>query len=122
VEHLWCGSTLTTHEKYQEGSFSVKSNSIDVGCGETGITSVEYNAPTGAKIIQANACWIDQANIQSSNAVVEQRTETKAKASGIIGALVQGDRILNFSNNNKVLYWSPTQGPVLRTSSSRRST
>jgi hypothetical protein len=34
----------------------------------------------------------------------------------------QGDRILNFSNNNKVLYWSPTQGPVLRAPSSRRST
>jgi hypothetical protein len=34
----------------------------------------------------------------------------------------QGDRILNFSNNNKVLHWSPTQGAVLRAPLSRRST
>jgi len=38
------------------------------------------------------------------------------------GVVIQGDRILNSSNNNKVLHWSPTQGPVLRAPSSRRST
>jgi hypothetical protein len=48
--------------------FSVRSASVNLGCGDQGEATVEFNAPSEAKITDANVRWIDVSNISSMSA------------------------------------------------------
>lgn len=70
-----------------EEDFSMKSASVNVGCEEDGSASVQYNAPSGARIVSVNARWVDQSKIKASDARVTLNNGSVAAASGTIRGL-----------------------------------
>jgi hypothetical protein len=70
-----------------EEDFSARSGSVNVGCEETGSATVQYNAPSGARIVSVNARWVDQSNIKVSDARVTSNDGSAATAAGTIRGL-----------------------------------
>jgi hypothetical protein len=67
-----------------EQPFDQRSASVDVGCEENGSASVTYYAPSGWKIIEAQARWVDASNLKQMDAAVVDKQDLHAQASGNI--------------------------------------
>jgi hypothetical protein len=79
-------SGTSTEDKGEGKSFSTSSGQLNFGCEETKATAVNYNAPAGARDLNATAAWRNTNNVKSQSQQA-QASGLKATASGSITGL-----------------------------------